>query len=342
MSTSWVADPGIGWRILLTATLAEPPDRGQLLDRLTALFVRQGWAGAAELRTGDDPAELRVQLTEGSAPVTLGLAGPTVVVSAHHAAVDGLGLLRVLSEVTGRPVASRVRGVADRPLRGGPTGAAVRRLAEAALRPPAAIARPPRAGGGGDVFAELSVPGAVRTADLVHAGVRGVLAHNRAAGRRTRRVAVAVGAGRPGPDDERIADRSALLRLTGLERRGRDEIAELLATAPLEPAPVARSAAGARATAWGLRVLSRRLGSTLLVSHLGEVSAAAATGLAFHPVTAGGSGVSLGAVTLRGRTTLTLRARAAQWDRPGLHGLLELVAAEVVSGSSPAEEPPRA
>ena len=99
--------------------------------------------------------------------------------------------------------------------------------------------------------------------------------------------------------------------------------------APLEPPPAARGRAGARALSGGIRLLSRRLGSTLLVSHLGEVTAEGVTGLAFHPVTAGGSGVSLGAVTLHGSTTVTLRARAAQWDRAGLERLLAEIVAEL-------------
>ena len=45
----------------------------------------------------------------------------------------------------------------------------------------------------------------------------------------------------------------------------------------------------------------------------------------FHPVTAGGTGISLGAVGHRGRTVLTLRARAADWDADGLERLLEAV-----------------
>ena len=98
---------------------------------------------------------------------------------------------------------------------------------------------------------------------------------------------------------------------------------------PLEAPPTGGRRATARLMAGGMRLLSRRLGSTLLVSHLGEVTADGATGLAFHPVTAGGTGLSLGAVGLGGSTTLTLRARADHWDRPGLAGLLSEIAAEL-------------
>ena len=328
MTDEWVANTSIGWRILLTAELASPPDPGQVLDLLTDLFTRHRWPGAAEVRTDDDIELLRSRLTEAAAPVILGVAGSRLVISAHHGYVDGLGLLEVLAEVTGRPAAARVRGVANRPMRDGLVRATGRRLTEAAFRPPAKIASPAAAGGGGDVFAETTVPGSWRTAELVNAAVRGVARHNDASGRRTRHIAVAVGAGRPRSEDEPIADRSALIRLTDLEDRSAEEIAELLRTAPLEPPPAARGRARARALSGGIRLFSRRLGSTILISHLGEVTADGATGLAFHPVTAGGSGVSLGAVALDGATTVALRARAARWDRAGLERLLD----EIVVG----------
>ena len=72
-----------------------------------------------------------------------------------------------------------------------------------------------------------------------------------------------------------------------------------------------------------MRALAPRLGSTLLVSHLGAVTAPAASELAFYPVTAGGTGVSAGLLTHGGGTTLTLRARARQWDEAALGGLLD-------------------
>jgi hypothetical protein len=330
MTDEWVADPGIGWRILLTADLVEPPDAGSVLDRLTELFARQRWDGAAEIRHDDDLDALRARLIDAPAPVVVGVSGSALVLSAHHAWVDGLGLLDVLAAVTGRPVGPSVRGVGDRPTRGGFARTASRRLAEAAFRRPAGIASKGAAGGVGDVFAELSVPGSWRTAAVVDAAVRGVVRHNSAAGRRTRHLAVAVGAGRPAQDEEvGIADRSALIRLTDVEALSAPEIADLLRTAPLEARARAGSRAAGRIMSGGMRLLSGRLGSTLLVSHLGEVAAVGVTGLAFHPVTAGGTGVSLGAVGLHGVTTVTLRARAARWDRSGLEALLDAVVAEL-------------
>jgi hypothetical protein len=175
--------------------------------------------------------------------------------------VDGLGLLDVLAAIRGRPVGPSVRGVGDRPTRGGFARTSGRRLVEATLRRPAGIASSGAAGSVGDVFAEVSVPGSWRTASVVSEAVRGVVEDNKAAGRRTRHLAVAVGAGRPAEgNDDRIANRSALIRLTDLEQRSEQEIAELLRTAPLEPPPTAGSRATGRIMAAGMRVLSRRLG----------------------------------------------------------------------------------
>jgi len=325
-----VADPGIGWRILLTAYLPEPPDPGAVLGRLTELFAQQAWEGTTEVRRDDDVDVLRARLIDSPAPVLVGIAGSALVVSAHHASVDGLGLLDVLAHVTGRSVTSSARGVGDRATRGGLARTATRRLAEAAFRPPAVVSAPEGAVGSGDAFAELTVPGSWRTAAVVTAAVQGILRHNDATGRDTRHLTVAVGAGRPRPDDDdRIANRSALVRLTDLEDATTREVEERLRTASLEAAPTSSRPTTARLMAGGIRLLSRRLGSTLLVSHLGEVTAEGTSGLAFHPVTAGGTGLSLGAVGLRDATTLTLRARAGQWDRPGLDGLLSEIAAEL-------------
>ena len=167
---------------------------------------------------------------------------------------------------------------------------------------------------------EIELPGSFRTAEIVHAAVGALV--DRGTGPR---VAVAVGVTRDPDAGGAIEDRSALLRLRDVERLDLPGIERALREAPVERPPVARSGLVDRAAAVAMRILARRLGSTLLVSHLGEVTAPNVERLAFHPVTAGGTGLSLGAVGLRGRTVLTLRARAADWDADGLKQLLEAV-----------------
>ena len=79
----------------------------------------------------------------------------------------------------------------------------------------------------------------------------------------------------------------------------------------------------------GMRLLSARLGSTVLVSHLGRVTAPGVERLAFYPVTGGGSGLSLGVVGHGARTTLTLRARGRRHDTEGLQAILEPLCAQL-------------
>lgn len=342
----WVADGSIGWRILLSAELDEPAGAAGLLARLIRLHDLQGWGRPAPTMTDPDSGRLRQLLTvDRPDPVVVGTSGSTVVISAHHGAADGLGLLRILTELTGVTATSSAAGVGDRPDTGSALRTTARRLAEVAAHPPARVRprspRPPRAIAGRralDVMVEQTVPGRWRTHDLVDAAARAIVAHEASAGRTAQRVAVAVGAGRAQAPDESIADRSVLLRLQDVERMSRSEIVERLRTAPVQTPPA--GGALSPVTAVGLRVLSPRLGSTVLVSHLGEVTTdPAVRDLAFHPVTAGGSGLSLGAVGLPGddldhspagsRTTLTLRARGDRWRAADLSGLLDRIAANL-------------
>jgi hypothetical protein len=341
-SADWVGDPAIAWRILLTAELDRPLD--DATDRLAALHVEQRWPGTGTVHRAPDVGELQRRLgDEREGVVSVGLVpdGRHVVVAAHHSHVDGLGLLAVLAALTGGTVASTARGVGDRPDAAGRAGTVVRRLAEVATAPPARVVVPRRDAetadvGPGDVHAGQAVPGEVRTAALVVAATRAIVAHNSAhgAGRRTRHVAVAVGVARSGTSAAGgaggpIADRSALIRLRDVEHLDVDAVADALRHAPTERAPHT-AGGGAAVLRAGLRLLAPRLGSTILVSHLGRVRADGVTGLVFHPVTAGGSGLSLGAVTLDGAspvTTLSLRARGSQWTHDGLEQLLEAVVA---------------
>lgn len=332
----WVADPSITWRILLTADLVAPPHPHDVRTALAALYAAQGWAGVGSVVTGDDVEALRRSLGEvPGAGLVVGLAGPTIVVSAHHSRVDGLGLLAVLTALTGGLVSSSARGVADRPSGSGFVGTVGRRLLEVAAAPPARIAGSQRSTHArGDVYLATDVPGEHRTSDLVHAAAGAVVAHNGA--RRTRHVAIAVGVSRAGGDQTQIADRSALLRLRDVERLDRQDVRAALAVAPTQHLGGTSAGSGGGAVMrLGLKALAPRLGSTLLVSHLGTVSAPGVDHLAFHPVTAGGTGLSLGAVTLGqvgpvgASTTITLRGRGRSWTRDGLEHLLEAITREL-------------
>lgn len=326
-----MADPGIGWRILLTARLPEAPARGDVADRLAAIATAQEWPAPPPLRIRDDLPGLQRELVDADpAPLVVGLCGAHLVLSAHHGAVDGLGLLTLLERLGAGPVRSSARGVGARTTTGGAARTTTRRLREALLHPPARVTPPLGVlTGTGDALATRTVAGSHRTAALVDATARAITAHERARGRTARHVAIAVGAVRDQPRDAAtapVADRSVLLRLTDVELLDADGIAAALAAAPVQTPPAAGgNPLLARATAAGLRALAPRLGSTLLVSHLGEVAAPGVQGLSFHPVTAGGTGLSLGAVGHGGATTFTLRGRASAWNDNGLEQLLEAV-----------------
>ncbi len=353
----WVADPRVPWNILLTARLATVPDPSALLPRLAGALAEVGWPGPAPaVRRGPSTAALQTELaaltgfppsgplTAAAAPLTLAVHDDTVVVRAHHAVCDGLGLLAVLGAVTDVPVASNARGVGGgRPAAGG-LAAVAARLREVALRPPARLPDTRvggrRSGASGDVLVELDLDAEPGTAELVSAAAA-VLGDRVGAAARSR-VSVAVGVSRTGGAAPVVADHSGLLRLTGLDGVSPDDVRALLRTAPLQTAPGGQGGAlVGRATTVGLRVLAPRLGSSILVSHLGRVTAPGVQALAFHPVTAGGSGLSLGAVTVRGRTTLTLRARARQHSADGLRQLLESVGDRVAGSTGGTSRPVR-
>ncbi|GAA3520808.1 hypothetical protein [Nocardioides daeguensis] len=331
---AWVADRRIGWRILLTASLGEAVPTVELAGRLAALTRSEGWTSRPPL-TAPTLGQLREALAGSSPePLLVGVHGRDVVLSAHHSVVDGLGLLVVLERLGLGPATSTARGVGDRATTGGLAATVARRLGEVAFHPPAGVTPPtvsgPRAG---DALVEAELAGTVRAARLVHAAARAVVRHEAVQGRNARHVAIAVGAVRgqqTAGDGQQLGDHSVLLRLRDVERLDLAEVGQALRTAPVVTPPTpagerpwSRLTAGMASV--GLRLLAPRLGSTLLVSHLGDVTAPHLDRLAFHPVTAGGSGISLGAVGHRGRTVLTLRARAAQWNDNGLEQLLEAV-----------------
>ena len=111
-----------------------------------------------------------------------------------------------------------------------------------------------------------------------------------------------------------------------METLSLDEVRRAMSESALQPE--GGTAAGGILRA-ATSLLAPRLGSTLLVSHLGEVETAGCDDLAFYPVTGGASGLALGAVGIGGHTTITLRARAAQHDEDGLRALVAAVLAEL-------------
>ena len=72
------------------------------------------------------------------------------------------------------------------------------------------------------------------------------------------------------------------------------------------------------------RLLGSRLGASMLVSNLGQLSGREVTAASFWPVASGPNGVSLGLVSAGNSTTLTLRARRGWFSEDDAAALLDL------------------
>jgi hypothetical protein len=258
-----------------------------------------------------------------------------VVVGAHHSVLDGLGLLALLSLLTGSPIRSSVRGFTFPRTAPASCGAALRRVAESLFWPPARICsdrgipqrKPGPLGAGRDARGDHLIASATNrvlggTPQLVSALAAAIGDWNESRGCPTAPMVVAIGASlRPG-DRPTLRDESAYVRIhidSGSDGAIRAALQE---ATPEPPPPKVPAAVGTL-----LRPLSRRLGSTALVSNLGAVEGLASlSSLAFWPVAHGRSGVSLGAASVGEMTTLTLRARHADFSRGSAELLLASVA----------------
>ncbi|MFL6160345.1 MAG: hypothetical protein ACJ72D_30015 [Marmoricola sp.] len=329
-----LGDPRVPWVVLLDLRWSSPPPADGLKTRLDAVAALAGWSppGSGAVRSGRCAELLAALATSTTEPLRIGRYDDGIVLAARHDALDGLALLTAARLLLGADLRSSARGLAPSATAGG-AAAVLRRLSEVAFRPPARVAPGTRAETPGDVFAATTLVGTFRTADLVLAGARAVGDWNREHGATSRRTSVAIGASTLGGEADTLGDASAFLRLTDVETMTADQVRAAMSSAPVQPggSTSGRSHVLGAVVGAGLRIAAPRLGSTLLVSHLGTLTApdelAAA---AFYPVTGGGSGLSLGAAGVGGSTTITLRARAARYDDNALQSLLERVAANVV------------
>lgn len=336
----WLGDPSSSGRILVTAHLAGPaPAPGVLARVLDGLGARHAWGSAGVVEDGDHDAALaaRHQLVARAeaAPVHVVRTDRALILSAHHAAVDGLGMLALLGALTGGAVSSDARGVGDRPPGRSALVSGLGRSVEL-LRPPAHLASTTGPTVRRERLRTAPLPSAVGTAALVRATARAL---DRMPGRRGGRVQVAVGAsrrpGRPlGPDE--VRDASTWLRIRDPQDLTPREVGDLLrAAAPQPTAGAERGAARGLVTA-AVRRMAGRLGSSVLVSHLGTVEAStvpALRSLEFHPLAGGRGGLALGAATVEGTTTLGLRGDAARTPPDTLDELLDRVVEELVEGT---------
>lgn len=363
--------PGVSWSILAEAAVDALPPPEAVAERLREAIadrpdlgpvpavgmVAAGGAHAARAEFADRPyAEpgpvLRVALVDGDPP--------SVLVAAHHGALDGLGLLALLGVALGTPFGSSVRGLGPRRPPLPFLASAALRAAEALVAPPLRVhpapgsAPGPRSGRArgrergrpGDHLLATGLPiGRVGTAGAVLAAAEAVRAWNRTRGAAGRgRMVVAVGASRRAGAGLELEERSAYLRIRVGAGDDEEAVRALLAAARPEPAAPAGRAAGVLALPAGLMAsaLSSRLGSTLLVSNLGSVHGPEGVrSVAFHPVAHGRSGVAVGLATVGDAATVTLRARRSDFGPEAAAALLREVADRLARGR-PETPPPRA
>jgi hypothetical protein len=328
--------PDLSWSIVAHVRMASPPESSVIQQR-----VARGWAAtlgprpsvvdaaeeAAAIRLREDFADRPYE--DGHPLVRLARAPGSVVVAAHHSALDGLGLLALLGLVLDAPIRSGATGLGDSGSGPGPgfLRHAAARVGEAAFRPPARI-RPERgggAGGVGDHLLEAPAPAvAGGTAAVLTAAARAVDAWNGAGGRSAGRLVIAVGLSRRPGSAPTLADQSAYARVS---LAGRDLAATRLALASARPEPA--PPAGSRALAVAARLarpLAGRMGSTLLVSNLGRIEAPDdVRSISFWPVAHARSGVAMGVATVGDATVLGLRARRTSFDEAGATSLLEAI-----------------
>ncbi|MBC6447282.1 hypothetical protein [Actinokineospora xionganensis] len=323
---SGFGDPTVSWSILLHADLASQPDPASVrrgLDEVCARFPHLGpTPDVAEAESLDD---LRHQFAETlylpDDPLVRAAVGPQeLLIAAHHGACDGLGLLALLGAALDIPVASGAVGVADRPAEESFLRSAARRVTEALLHPPARVEPSGRGQRPGELLLTRHEP-RIRagTSKITAAAARAVTAWNERHDAGTARLVAAVGVSRRGGDDIAPRDESAFLRLP-LESTDREQIGRALA----EQAPEPRFPdSPGLLTTLGTRLLGNRLGSSFLVSNLGPVSTSdLVRRLAFRPAASGRSAVAFGAVTVADTTTITMRARARDFDTEAAGTLL--------------------
>jgi hypothetical protein len=259
--------------------------------------------------------------------VALSADGRGLVVAAHHGAVDGLGLLGAASALIETPLTSNARGIARESEPTGFVRGSLRRLVEAALAPPVRVAgdRTPAASETGDWLeareVEVPRPG---SAALLRTAVDLVQRTNAERGRRGHLV-VSMGLSRrpgtpvPSPDRD-----TAYMRVRADAVASTEDARRLVARTAPEPAFPVRDAGGLGPRV--ARLLSGRLGATVLVSNLGLVDSADVESIRFWPVPTGPAGVCLGLASTPTTTTLTVRARRGWFSETTTHALADRAA----------------
>lgn len=328
-------DPSVTWSVVLALRLREAlsPDRIAAAARaLVGTHPHLGRAPVVDTWGPDESATIAEYANRpyADAGPLLRIAvtgdGRGLLVAAHHGVVDGLGLLGVAAALTGMALASNARGIQREAEPTAFVRGSLRRLREAAFAPPVRVVgdRYDPAQGGDWLEARDVVVGRPGSAALVRAAVELVRRANAATGP-ARRLVVSMGLSRrpgspvPAPDRD-----TAYMRLRADGIASTEDARAVVARTPPEPAFPVRDAGGLAPRV--ARLLSHRLGATVLVSNLGLVDHPGVESLRFWPVPTGPSGVCLGLASTPTTTTLTLRARRGWFSAAAAATLADLAA----------------
>lgn len=334
-------DQASGWIVVVAARLRDPapvsgaPGRLAHLVPLTAARLRgEAWhAGEPSpiVTVPGDPLTARelwepLRLDE-EAPVRIVLGDHgRVALAAHHAAFDGLSLLRLLRLAAGHVVeddAPPAPVQRREETRSKSLGGWLRRLREPADRVAPSTPRPSVEARRWQA-ASLSGPGV--SARLAAAAVEALGDHNRTHGQPWGRVGISVAVA-----GERGMGNLASYRRVAVHV-GDDVLATVEHTLAAGPVPPELT----RAPRWLRRLgpLAERLGDSFLVSNLGRHELGSMTDVVFFPVARGPSAVAIGAVAgASGPSSISLRARHLG-DTDAAH-VLDDVIARLITVSGP-------
>lgn len=325
--------PDASWSVVLDARLVRSADGARVLQGVRAAAARLPGVGPLpELLADVDPLERAQRPFEPGGSlvrVLLGEDGTRLTLAAHHAMLDGIGLLALLGSALGEPLSSDVRGIDPATGRPPALGTTVlRRVVEAIARPAsrAVPSLPPNRARRepGDLMVARTVDHA-RTGALVAGTADAVARWNAQRGGRLDRLVINVGASlRPGATPT-LEDRSAYLRVAPATADAAAMSAAVRGARP-QPGPPRRGVLGWLARP-ATRLLSERMGPTALVSSIGRVGRSAAlVSLGFYPVAHGRGGLAVGMATVGDRTTVTVRCRRADFGAEDAEAIADLIA----------------
>lgn len=332
----------MSWSIVVRLTLHDRLDPGTVQERWEELgrqFTGVGRVGRVQVSRADDAADLLPGFADDAygdrdplLRVGVGASGRVLLVAAHHGAMDGLGLVGAAGRLGGLSLDSNARGVASDADATNFWIASVRRLVEALVRPPQRLWAARARRGAGDVLSSRTL-GSVAggSSGLLLAVTRGIRAWNSAAPRRARRGRLIVAMGlsrRPGTPMAPPDRDTAYVRLDAHHLRDLTDARETLEQTRPEPAFPQTEGLGIGPLV--TRVLSNRLGSTVLASNLGLIEAPGLAALEFWPVPTGPAGVAVGLASSSTRSVLTVRGRRPWFDQDAIDRLATVVAQEWV------------